>query len=146
MRKEVIIMLNKKSYIKAINKLGFNQFEDEFLEIYEIYIGRKKCESVSKLIEGLLNKIYRIPGTSTTSIPMEFILSDLGTFLFKMLFNDEERIYTTGELVELTGNTRQYISAEVARGNLRAFKETGRWKYKKSDVVEFLRAKGIELD
>lgn len=142
----MITIFNKRGFLKSIENLGFTQYENEFTEIYDIYIGKTNCESVSKLIEALLEKIYRIPGTSTTSIPMEFIRSEIGVFLFSMLFNESERLYTTAELVQLTGNTRQYISAEVARGNLRAFKDDGRWKYKKSDVVAFLRAKGIELE
>lgn len=51
---------------------------------------------------------------------------------------NENRIYTIGEVMAITGRSRKTLLKFAASGILPLFKEAGRWYLRGSDLVHFL--------
>lgn len=116
-----------------------NNFKENDLELYSL------IEEVFNEIFNP-NKVYLEP-----LIPLSFFKGTLGSFLINLLNEMENRLYTVGELVELTktedrpnGYSYQYISQEIRSNRLNAIKDGNRWLIPNTEVRRFLNNKGLK--
>lgn len=83
--------------------------------------GLKKPEARAR-IQGLLDKLFSIPGTSTYEMPATFWLSDFGNMvLLAMVWAMDIELITVTQAVELTGRPHDYFTHAVQRGKLTTY-------------------------
>ena len=73
-------------------------------------------------VQGLLDKLFNIPGTSTYEMPATFWLSDFGNMvLLAMVWAMDIELITVTQAVELTGRPHDYFTHAVQRGKLATY-------------------------
>lgn len=133
-RKGCKVMLNenvklKSSTIKKIDDLTKKVENEE----------RVESEVVISLLKEIFdpNEVYK-----DVQIPLSFLTSELGTIFVSALAKTELNDYlSVAEICKITGLTRQYIGAEIKRGNLPAKMQGKVWMVRKREFEEYMKKK-----
>lgn len=104
----------------------------------------KNKEKVDKdIIINIINEIFNPNGVfDDTLIPLSFLTSETGALFISALENSELNEYlSVAEICEDSGFTRQWISSEIKRGNLKAKMQGKIWFVRKQDYEEYMEKK-----
>lgn len=104
-------------------------------------------EKVNKdIVINLINEIFNPNGIfDDTLIPLSFLTSETGSLFISALENSELNEYlSVAEICKDSGFTRQWISSEIKRGNLKAKMQGKIWLIRKQDYEEYMERKNAD--
>ncbi|MVX63746.1 hypothetical protein GKZ28_08565 [Clostridium chromiireducens] len=149
-------MTNIKELTEEINSYKDKEhIYNKLLNLKESYLGtnimNKSEEDIYSLavniIEDLFNPMHLY---NEPIIPLSFLKSELGKILLSVINNNDKRILTINDVVEISktsknekGYSYQYINNEIKVGRLQATMYNGRWQITYEEAIRFLRKKDI---
>lgn len=126
-------------------------------KIYKLYYQEKneesnkeKNEELNIVLFEILNELfnpYNVVDKDSVAVPISFLKSETGKLILKLISKTESEIITINDLVEMSKNykdggySKQYISKEIERENIKATKDSGIWLINKSDAIRYFEKK-----
>lgn len=138
-------MVSKKLYEKEVQTLKISEeCKDRLMFLYDCYLGKMSCDEMKNVIQSVLQEIFTNEYIKEIMIPHSFLDTAVGNVLFTLRYKNNEKIYTTKDLIQLTGYSKQYIHQQIRDGAIMCKKDNnGRYYFHESDVMNYLKEKGI---
>lgn len=140
--------------LEQISETENSEIKEKFNKAYELAIDvDTDSDSINrqdthKLVSELLQYLFKNKFSSTYSVPIEFIESDIGKVLFTLKFGLAENIYFTSSLTAILGVSRNWISKASIQGLLKTSKK-GKSKnlivYER-DLVKYMESRGMSKE
>lgn len=138
---EILEKVNDKTNLKE--KLENAYDLSKKLHVFGEHVDRIEAH---ELVSEILEYLFKDKFSTSYSIPIEFIESEIGKVLFTLKYGLAEAVYTTGEITIILGKTRALISHDVKEGNVRASKKGRNIIMYERDLIQYMRSKNMSND
>lgn len=140
-------MIDEKKYFDEVNKLvSRGADEKDFALLLKIALGEDISVDKKYLTNKILNNLFNNGYTQDTLIPLSFLdETEVGKAIGRVKFYmSEDKKYRIKDVCSMTGYSRQYISEEIANGNIVCEREGKRVYFTESELNKYLEKKGFE--
>ena len=112
---------------------------------YELTFNLQKADrhEAHSLVSEILEYLFKDKFSSSYSIPIEFIESNLGKILFSLKFGLTDAVYSTAEITIIVDKTRSLISYDKKHNNLKAEKKGRNIMVYERDLLDYIESKGF---
>lgn len=130
---------DRKIFMKEVESLTNEKVKERLIKVYEAFLGKEDKVNLKKEAKDVLKELFKKDFSKEIDIPFSFLDTTIAKLLFGIMYATEEKQYTMGDLVELTGYTRQYLWQEIESKNLKGDKVGGRWRFNESEVKRYMQ-------
>lgn len=146
-----MLIPDKNIYLNEVYKFNSAELKDKLTNLYDHLQGVIHLEDANTVVKEVISELFNTSYSKDVLIPLNFLESSVGVVLFKIMYGMNDKLYTVKELIELTKNpekpngyTRQYIKAEIDRGNLKATLKNNNYFIEESEANRYLKTKGLK--
>lgn len=137
------IVPEKSDFVKEVESIVENKETRVKLErLYDHLKGYVKIENPNVEIEEVLRDLFG-RFTQDILIPYKFHNTLIGIVIFTIMYGMQENTYTTKDIINVTGYSKQYLKQEMDCKNLIGTKVGGKWHFTESQFNEYLIKKGF---
>jgi uncharacterized protein YeeX (DUF496 family) len=138
------IIPEKANFIKEVESIVENtETRAKLVRLYDHLKGYIKIENTNAEIEEVLRELFG-RFTQDILIPYKFHNTLIGVVIFTIMYGMQEKTYTTKDIINVTGYSKQYLKQEMDDKNLLGTKINGKWQFTESQFNEYLIKKGFK--
>lgn len=138
-----------KEVAKIIDIDANPEIKAMFDRAYELSTNLKRVEDrkeIHKLVDTILEYLFKDKVSTTFSVPIEFINGPIGRVLFTLKFGVTEEVYVTSEITAIMDITRALVSHDLDRKNLYGVKKGRNIIMYGRDLVAYMKSKNMSDD
>ncbi|MBU5228112.1 hypothetical protein KQI36_15880 [Clostridium senegalense] len=147
-------MINFEKFNEELKNIDNDSVKEKLIMLYN-QTQEQSNDSCYSILDDILGKLFNPYGlieNEQITIPISFYKTEIGKIILNSMSYSQNEYYTVTEFIDLTktkekpdGYSKQYIIQEIKAGRLKGNKDSSRWIIYKSDAVEYLKSKGIEI-